>query len=176
MRLGTKLLSLAALANRQLRMPPARHVAAFAVYFLAAIAMSAAEAQQPQRLSAWLLLNAKSDSYFAGVSWQVPGEEPAQQVLKADVLQALAATSAPGALRDWISSLPVTGRVPVVFADPRWLMSHPTRDPVLLPGHKVVLPARPTTVTVVTENGDQCSVAHSGNREAKAYVETCAPS
>src|SRR4051812_41764776 len=157
-------------------MRPARHVARFAVYLLAAITMSPAEAQQPQRLSAWLLVNAKPDSYFAGVSWQVPGEEPVQQALKTDVLQALEATSAPGALRDWISSLPVTGRVPVVFADPRWLMSHPTRDPVLLPGHKVVLPPRPTTVTVVTENGDQCSVTHSGNREAKAYVETCAPS
>src|SRR4051812_44034625 len=113
MRLATKLFSLAALASRQLRMPPARRGARFALYFLAAIAMWPAAAQQPQRLSAWLLHNATSDSYFAGVSWQVPGEELAQQALKADVLRELTASSAPNTLRDWISSLPVTGRVPV---------------------------------------------------------------
>src|SRR5207244_6641396 len=47
-------------------------------------------------------------------------------------------------------------------------------DPVLMPGHTVVLPNRPRSVTVVTENGDSCAVAQTG-REVMAYVEACSP-
>src|SRR4051812_5031007 len=165
MRLATKLLSLAALAGGQLRMPPGTRAARFALYFVMAIATWPAAAQQPQRLSTWLLRNTEPDSYYAGLSWQVAEEEPAQQALKADVLQGLASISAPNALRAWISSLPVKGRVPVVFADPRWLMSPPNRDPILLSSHRVALPPRPNTVTVVTDTGDRCSVTHHSNRE-----------
>ena len=37
----------------------------------------------------------------------------------------------------------------------------PERDPVLRPGHTVVMPRRPRTVTVVTEDGDRCAVRHA---------------
>jgi len=131
--------------------------------------------EQSERLSSWVLRNAKPDSYFAGASWQVPGEVPAQITLKTDLLVALESTAAPPQLRDWLSSLPVTGRVPVIFLDPRWLMANRTRDPVLQPGHTVVLPARPSTVTVITDAGDRCNVKHAAGREVLAYVEACSP-
>jgi hypothetical protein len=154
-------------------MPGVGWIARVVLCLLAGLAAGPTAAQDSQRLSSWLLRNANPDSYFPGVSWLVPGEELAQHALKSDVVGGLSSRSAPSSLREWVSSLPVTGRVPVVFADPRWLMSHPNRDPVLLAGHKVVLPPRPRTVTVVTENGDRCSVLHSSDREAMAYVEAC---
>src|SRR5207244_11909264 len=78
-------------------------------------------------------------------------------------------------LRRWVSTLPVTGRVPVANADAPWLVVRPNRDPVLMPGHTVVLPKRPRSVTVITESGDACAVAHAGGREAMAYVVACSP-
>ena len=39
----------------------------------------------------------------------------------------------------------------------------------------MILPARPSIVTVVTETGERCAVAHSFGREAKAYLEACSP-
>jgi hypothetical protein len=76
-------------------------------------------------------------------------------------------------LRAWLKSLPVTGRVPVTLADARWLQAHPVRDPVLLPGDKFVLPDRPRTVTVVTDDGERCAVPHQPGFEASSYLRAC---
>jgi membrane-associated phospholipid phosphatase len=76
-------------------------------------------------------------------------------------------------LQAWLSSLPATGRVPVTLADARWLQANPARDPVLLPGHTVVLPQRPRTVTIITDQGIRCAVPHAEGREVKAYLEAC---
>src|SRR5258707_9730099 len=129
--------------------------------------------QQPQRLSNWLLEQpAAPDGYPLGLSWRVPSEEAPQHLLRHELLGLLAAEPRLNGLRQWVSTLPVTGRVPVANADAPWLVVRPNRDPVLMPGHTVVLPRRPRSVTVVTENGDSCTVAHTG-REAMAYVEAC---
>src|SRR5260221_2292021 len=133
-----------------------------------------AQAQQaPKRLSNWLLEQpAAPDSYPLGLSWRVPSEEASQHLLRHELLELLAREPRLNGLRQWISTLPVTGPVPVANADAPWLVGRPNRDPVLMPGHTVVLPKRPRSVTVVTENGDSCTVAHTG-REAMAYVEAC---
>lgn len=157
-----------------MRVPCSAARCALAVTFLLATHSALAQ-EQSQRLSTWVLRNAKADSYFAGLSWQVPGEVPAQAALKRELLQELDSHAGPPALRQWLSSLPVTGRVPVVFVDPRWLMAHPTRDPVLLPGDSVALPPRPSTVTVIAPSGERCTVRHAAGREAMAYVEVCSP-
>ncbi|MEJ2176263.1 MAG: YjbH domain-containing protein, partial [bacterium] len=39
----------------------------------------------------------------------------------------------------------------------------------------VILPARPSTVTVVTQSGTRCSVPHQAGHEALAYLEACEP-
>ncbi|MEK7996584.1 MAG: capsule biosynthesis GfcC family protein, partial [Planctomycetota bacterium] len=76
-------------------------------------------------------------------------------------------------LNDWVRTLPATGRVPVAVPDARWLQANPARDPVLQPGHSVVLPQRPRTVTVITARGTRCAVTHSAGLEAMAYVQAC---
>src|SRR5258706_11844872 len=132
--------------------------------------------QQPPRLSNWLLEQpAAPDAYPLGLSWRVPSEEAPQHLLRHEVLELLAAEPRLNGLRQWVSTLPVTGRVPVANADAPWLVVRQTRDPVLMPGNTVVLPRRPRSVTVVTENGDACAVTHAGGREAMAYVEACEP-
>ena len=132
----------------------------------------------------------------------MPGEVAAQSELRLDLLRSLsgldvlrslsgldllrsfsgldrevkADPEALARLRDWVRTLPVTGRVPVAVPDARWLQANPTRDPILQPGHSVVLPKRPRTVTVVTARGTRCAVTHSPGHEAMAYVRTCSPS
>lgn len=139
--------------------------------------MSGVRAQEaPKRLSDWLLERPQSpDAYPLGLSWRVPEEMAAQSLLKRDLLDALdgAGTEASARLGAWVRNLAVTGRVPVAVADARWLQANPARDPVLQSNHRVVLPARPETVTVITDRGERCPVAHTAGRGARAYVEAC---
>ena len=141
----------------------------------------------PRRLSDWLLqepaaLRAEADPL--GLSWRVPAELPAQAAAKSALLRDL--STGAGALKadaeamrrlaELIGTLPATGRVRVAMADARWLQGNPDRDPVLQPGHTVVMPARPRTVTVVSARGTRCAVVHTPGRGAMAYVSTCSPS
>ncbi|MDB5901882.1 MAG: putative protein of unknown function rane lipoprotein [Betaproteobacteria bacterium] len=139
--------------------------------------------RQP-RLSDWLLQQkAQPDDYPLGLSWRVPEEVPAHTALKLELVAALAGadpgvTADAGAkkrLKEWLQDLPATGRVPVASADARWLQVNPARDPVLAPGHSLVMPRRPTTVTVVTSGGTLCAVRHQAGHEAATYVKACAP-
>ena len=141
------------------------------------------QARQP-RLSDWLLQQKpQPDDYPLGVSWRVPDEVPAQTMLKLGLLADLSGSErrvradagAMKRLRDWVSMLPVTGRVPVAQADGRWLQVNPAKDPVLGPGHTVLMPRRPKTVTVVRDDGTRCRVVHVQGREAAAYVAACTP-
>jgi membrane-associated phospholipid phosphatase len=139
-------------------------------------------AAQQKRLSDWLLEQPRSaDAYPLGLSWRVPDEVPAQLTRKLGLLKMLAgddakvkiAASEAPQLRAWLQRLPVTGRVPLAVADPYWLQANPTRDPVLLPGHSVVLPSRPRTVTVVMPSGELCQVLHAPGTELMGYVSAC---
>jgi len=123
------------------------------------------------------------DAYPLGLSWRVPGEVAAQGALKLALLKSLsgqdrevkADAEALRRLSDLVRTLPVTGRVPVAVPDARWLQANPTRDPMLQPGHSVVLPKRPRSVTVITSLGARCAVTHTAGVEAMAYVQACAP-
>ncbi len=139
----------------------------------------------PKRLSDWLLEQpASPDAYQLGLSWRVPGEVVSQSQLRLHLLHSLsgldrevkADSEALGRLRDWMRTLPVTGRVPVAVPDARWLQANPVRDPMLQPGHSALLPNRPRTITVVTARGNRCLVAHATGVEAMAYVQACSPS
>lgn len=153
-----------------------------ALLLLAGVAVPPlAQAQQvasPKRLSSYLAEQSLSpDAYRIGLSWRVPSETPAQLELKMELLGSLrdgtSTRSGAHRLASWLASMPVTGRVPVPLADERWLEVAPARDPVLLPGHTVVVPRRPRTVTVVGEAGELCRVPHLPGREASAYVLAC---
>src|SRR5438067_6534976 len=152
-----------------------RSVARYALLSFLVAASCATEAQEkPKRLSNWLLEQPPTaNSYPTGLSWRVPGEEASQQLLRHELLENLSAVASLRALENWVRTLPITGRVPVVNSDARWLIVHPHRDPVLAAGHTVVLPQRSQTVTVVTEQGDRCAVRHASGREAIEYVRAC---
>ncbi len=137
---------------------------------------------EQKRLSDWLLEHPEaSNDYPLGISWRVPGEVPAQRKLHADLLKSLsgfdpdvkADQQALRRLYEWLASLPVTGRVPVALADARWLQANPARDPVLGADYSVILPRRPSTVTVVTAEGRRCTVKHAPGHEVIDYVNAC---
>ncbi|MGP1666469.1 MAG: capsule biosynthesis GfcC family protein, partial [Rhodanobacter sp.] len=138
----------------------------------------------PKRLSDWLLEQPfDPNAYPLGLSWRVPGEVATQSELRLALLQSLSSLDPEvkadagvlGRLRDWVRTLPATGRVPVAVADARWLQANPSRDPMLQPGHSVVLPKRPHSVTVLTARGTRCVATHAPGAEAMVYVQTCGP-
>jgi membrane-associated phospholipid phosphatase len=177
-------LHLAALAGRKISGtgPIRSRLAAFAGLLVAA---SMAFGQvAPKRLSDWLLEQpASADAYPLGLSWRVPEEKAPQMLLRRDLLSSLTGFEREVAadpvsvarLREWLETLPVTGRVPVPLADARWLQANVARDPIIEPHHTVLLPARPRTVTVVRESGERCAVTHRYGYEARAYIEACEP-
>ena len=135
-----------------------------------------------KRLSDWLLDQPPSpENYPLGLSWRVPSERVSQSELRHDILKYLSgrdpevreSSETVERLRKWVSSLPVTGRVPVALADARWLQANPSRDPVLHPGESIVLPGRPRTVTVVASNGKICKAIHASGLHAADYLERC---
>lgn len=146
-------------------------------------APSLATAQTTQnRLSDWLVSQPySSNAYPLGLSLRILEEVPVQRTLQLNLLKSLsggernfsADLKAAARLATLLRSLPVTGRIPVAFADARWLQANPNRDPYLLPGYSVVLPVRPRTVTVVRSTGDLCQVSHLANHEARAYIDAC---
>ncbi len=147
-------------------------------------AFSAHAQTPPKRLSDWLLEQEISpNAYPLGLSWQVPAEVAAQNTLRLQLSKSLsgldsevkAKPEAMGRLRDWLNTLPVTGRVPVAVPDAWWLQANPARDPVLRLGDSVVLPQRPSTVTVITSQGERCMVTHVAGHEARDYLAACDP-
>jgi len=135
------------------------------------------------RLSQWLLSNTQPGvGYPLGLLWQVPDEQPAQLAIKLELLAALSRPETMGlrpgqaqALSDRIAAMPVTGRVMVPLAQVHWLQANPQRDPLLRQGHRVELPARPTTVTVLSVDGLPCRVAQVDGATARDYLDRCAP-
>jgi hypothetical protein len=135
-----------------------------------------------ERLSDWLLRQPTSAlSYSTALQWQVPSERAEQAKLKRNVLAELNAntqihTSARANLIKLLEALPVTGRVPLSMSDARWLQAHPKQDPVLNAVHTLVLPNRPTTVSVLMQSGVFCTVSHRPGAQVKNYLNACEPS
>ena len=134
-----------------------------------------------ERLSDWLLRQPYDpQAYPPGLNWQVPSQRDAQAWLKRRllVLLAVSETAPPDSrqrLARMIEALPVTGRVPISLADPRWLQAHPKEDPVLDHDHALTLPRRPNMVSVIAEDGRRCTLSHRFGTEARAYLNACQP-
>jgi hypothetical protein len=137
-------------------------------------------ARPDERLSDWLLRQpSDARAYHPGLSWQVPAERPAQLRLKNDVLTALndsghGPNGVHAAWFQWVTSLPVTGRVALPMTDARWLQAHPGQDPVLQADHVLLLPHRPTSVAVISPTGGPCLVDHAPGAQARHYLRACA--
>ncbi len=132
-----------------------------------------------ERLSDWMLRQAPSAlAYPTALLWQVPAERAAQTQLQQEVLAVLEDAAAlpshsKNALSKFLRSLPVTGRVRIAMQDARWLQAHPKFDPVLLANQVLVLPQRPTSVSVLTSEGDHCVLPHKAGAQARDYLNAC---
>jgi hypothetical protein len=131
-------------------------------------------------LSDWLVRNAGPGADTTALQWQVAAERAGQSRLRQAVVDAFAqrqpqdaASTSRVGLSDWLLSLPLTGRLTVAIPDARWLQAAPGRDPILQQGHSVVLPARPSTVAVVTESGVPCLATHSPGALVQQYLQAC---
>lgn len=146
-----------------------------------ATAANASSPRAGERLSDWILRQTnQSPGYITGLQWQVPGERRLQAELKAQLLAQLAdqkqlAPDRRARFLALIDALPVTGRVPLTQANPRWLQAHPQHDPLLQGDHQLRLPERSTTVSVLTEDASRCEVEHQSTAQARDYLAACEP-
>lgn len=140
--------------------------------------LSAASAQA-ERLSDWLFSQERvDDSYPLGLMWNVESEKSMQRTLHRHLLENLNSLdrvdrAATYRLSVWLGGLPITGRVSVPSADQDWLIAHPESDPILSAKDKVILPARPKSVTVVTAEGKICQVTHAAGLFSRDYIAQC---
>lgn len=143
---------------------------------------------QPQRLSAWLARQPPGwqKDFPTGLVWQVPAEQVVQRQAQERLVRALqeldrsdaglipeaaettGSTSAPLALARVVAEMPVTGRVRTFGSPGDWLEVVPPFDPLLQPGDAVLLPDRPSHVTVLLPDGRLCAVRH---REAAGVAD-----
>jgi membrane-associated phospholipid phosphatase len=142
--------------------------------------VAAAAVVPGERVSDWLLRNAGPDADVTALHWQVQAERLSQGRLRDSVLTRLRddpaiqlSAQARAHLDDWLRRLPLTGRLTLAIGDARWLQSAPAQDPVLGPGHSVLLLARPRAVTVLTEAGRPCQAAHRPSGLARDYLRAC---
>jgi len=140
-----------------------------------------AKVKKGERLSDWLLRQTPNAlSYPLGTLWTVPKERSAQTRLKYSLLEELAILkTGPIAISEQlqaaVEAMPVTARVRLEATDARWLQSHPGSDPILDADHKVTLPLRPTTVSVIYQNGTRCTLAHQSGAQIRDYLRACDP-
>jgi membrane-associated phospholipid phosphatase len=124
-----------------------------------------------ERLSAWILRVAGPNADMTALHWRVDTERRAQTELRAAVLDGVAARPE---LAQWVSTLPVTGRLPLARHDPRWLQGALEADLVLGRGDSVIWLQRPSKVAVVDGLGVVCMVPHRSGAYARDYVRACA--
>lgn len=134
-----------------------------------------------ERLSDWLLRQGpEPQAYPLGLIWQTPAQRSDQSVLQGELIYRVRRLDGmPEDVRSrWLTvlhALPATGRVRLPKTDARWLQAHPQDDPVLRAGHTVVLPTRPTTVSVITQEGLRCSLPHRSAAQSRDYLRACEP-
>lgn len=161
-----------------------------------ACAGTVAEIEADTRLSGWLnsehavlqqdlLMSPKrvhgEPPYLPGLVWMVPEEAQVQERIKARLLDQIEAqqTSLQVARADadglarFVASFPATGRVVVEKTDARWLEVNPQQDPLLKKGQRILIPSRPTSVTLVKPDGSTCQVTHQAGLYAADYAGQC---
>ena len=145
------------------------------------------------RLSEWLLESQKTKTiapiktdakkYPLGTSWYTPAEFQAQTDQKNTLLQTLDSLPTPSGepsfdqsratLRSLIEKMPVTGRVVLPSADPRYLEVQPKLNPILGKNDRVRVPLAPSSITVIRTDGVLCKVRYQPNVEARQYFRAC---
>jgi len=145
------------------------------------------------RLSEWLLELQKNKvvspikkderKYPLATSWYTPAEVAAQTEQKNVLLQTLDRLPTPSnepsfdqsraTLRTLIEKMPVTGRVVLPSADPRYLEVQPKLNPILDKNDRIRVPLAPSSITVIRTDGVLCKVRYQPNVEARQYFRAC---
>ena len=129
-----------------------------------------------ERLSDWLLRNTDDNREAGALHWRVRAQRAPQERLRQAVLADLnsaAVTTNGSDLAQFVQGLPLTGRLPVVSTDPRWLQAAPGQDPVLEDGQTLVWPARARTVAVLGVDGKVCLAVFRAGSSIGDYVTAC---
>ena len=124
-----------------------------------------------ERLSDWMLRNAKTDTDFTALHWRVQAERGPQQRLRKAILDGLDDDSP---LIQFVAHLPITGRLNVAHHDARWLQGSVQDDPILGDGQTLVLLQRPTQVAVLNEKAEVCLLPHQPGWISSDYLRVCA--
>jgi len=129
----------------------------------------------------------KFESYVLGASWTQRSRQLEQKRLQAGLLYELGAVAdqatrdgnAPLAalsvqLRQWLQSMPVTGRHVARTLDPGALAANDADNLPLEDGDTLSYPRRPSTVRVVGAVQKPCELSHVALQDAREYVRACA--
>ena len=152
--------------------------AALLLVFGGAVGLSTLAQEQPsaavfpgERLSDWILRNAKPEADFTSLHWRMQSELAPQQLLHSAVMDNL---DVDNALAQFIAHLPVTGRLPLAHHDARWLQGSVQDDPVLGIDNTLILLARPTQVAVLNAAAEVFLLPHRSGWFARDYLVACA--
>jgi hypothetical protein len=141
-----------------------------------------------ERLSSYLLRQPPlEDAYLLATHWQTPDAKLKQEAMHRSLLAGF--SNVPSEMRldqldpasmarwsKWLRSIQPKGRIRLPSADARWLQANPKFDPQLAKNHLVEIPKRPTTVTVIQNQGGICQLPHTAGRAALDYAKACEPS
>lgn len=146
--------------------------------------------KDPARLSdAALAAQPLPQAYMLGAAWLRSGLLESQQRLKAGVLFDLGSlrqrahgegkqelARVVGAMADWITSLPITGRQSPALLDPRAVEASPPENHPLSTGDRLYYPLRPDTIRVVGAVQQPCTLPLVPLQDARIYLAACASS
>jgi hypothetical protein len=144
---------------------------------------------QPRLADAARAAQVDPEAYVLGASWSQRAQVLSQQRERAGLLyelevirqQAVAAgddamVAASRSLRDWLQSLPLTGRRLVHTLDPAQLVVSDADNFPLDDGDQLSYPKRPVGVRVVGAVVHPCMLPQIGLKAARDYLAECAPS
>ena len=147
-----------------------------------------------ERLSEWMLKERRIQNgasqnysstapYYLGTSWLTSKEITDQEIEKQSLINVfekihfpennVAAQKIKTAFAKMINSMQITGRVPLPNTNVRYLEASPKLNPVLESTDRVVVPATPTTITVIRSNGSLCNIRYRPNVETRHYIQGC---
>lgn len=138
--------------------------------------------ESPVRLSDWLTSHPLTPTqYPLGTMWLTPEELKIQNLKFKSLIRTLnrysdvhpESTIAIAQIRKVLDRLPPTGRVNIAGVNPRWLEANPLKNPVLQAGDHITIPQRPTTIRVMTDQGEICEIPHVSGVYVRDYVKAC---
>ena len=159
----------------------------FSCSFITVWVMSSAHANEAltpvtgERLSDWVLRQPSgSNDYLFGLSWEVPSEGVNHSFIQNQLLLQIQLSRVSNADHQYamgrvVKSLPATGRVSLPSANARWLQAHPKADPVLEANQQLMIPSRPTSITMLRQDASWCTLPHRPGWNVNDYLKQCEP-